>query len=270
MEVYVEYVVIDNFIINCALLYLTALTLKIKTNKLRVILSSLLGTCVAVIVPLFTLDNGYLILIKILLCILMVIIIGSYKSVKQFILSILTLILYTFLMGGVIMGCFYLAGVDYTVYFSVNYDSFIPVGISIFIVLVTAKLIAFAINHFVKERDLKPFTRRCAIVVGKKKVIAVGFIDSGNRLYGGLTGSPVIVLSKKLFEKVYALGVKESVLGLTVETVSGKSDLKLYSIDKLMIYNGEKVNIFNNVLIACAENGNFNEGFELLLHPSLC
>lgn len=270
MEVYIEYVVIDNLIINCILLYLTALTLKIRTSKLRIFLSSLVGTVVAVLVPLFTLENGYLLVIKLVLLITMVLILGEFSTVKHFILSCLTLLFFTFLLGGVIIACFYLSGVDYSVYFSLNYDSFMPVGISVFIVVVTAKIIIKAVNYLVKERDLTPFTRRCAIVVNKKKIVTVGFVDSGNRLYGGLTGGPVIVLSKKLFDKVMALGALESVSGLTVETVSGKTDLKLYSIDKLMIYNGERVNIYNNVLIACAENGNFNEGFELLLHPSLC
>ena len=267
---YIEYAVIDNLVINSILLYLTALTLKVRTSKLRIFLSALFGTVVAILVPLFTLETGYLTLIKTLLLIVMTLILGDYVHAKCFVLTAITLLFYTFLFGGVIIACFYLAGVDYRVYFSLNYDSFMPVGISVLIVFITSKILIKAINYLVKERNLKPFTRRCALVVGKRKIVTIGFIDSGNMLYGGITSSPVIVLSKKLFDRVYELGVKECFSGLTALTVSGKTDLKLYTIDKLLIYNGEKVNIFNNVLIACAENGNFNDGFDVLLHPSLC
>ncbi|MBR6737047.1 MAG: sigma-E processing peptidase SpoIIGA [Clostridia bacterium] len=270
MQVYIEYVVIDNLFINYVLLYVTALLLKVKTSRLKLFLSALLGTAVAVIVPLFTLDNGYMLLIKTCLALLMVLIIGAYPSVKKYLYTVICFVLITFLFGGAVIMLFYLSGTSFEVYFSLNYDSFMPVGISVFIVFVLSKLLTASIKTLLKERDLKPFTRRCAIVVGKKKIITVGFIDSGNRLYGGLTLSPVIVASKELFTRVLSLGAVKGVCDLQVETVSGKTDLKLYSIDKLMIYNGDRVNIFNNVLIACAESGNFSEGFELLLHPSLC
>lgn len=42
MQVYIEYVVIDNLFINYVLLYVTALLLKVKTSRLKLFLSALL------------------------------------------------------------------------------------------------------------------------------------------------------------------------------------------------------------------------------------
>ena len=75
--------------------------------------------------------------------------------------------------------------------------------------------------------------------------------------------------SNSLFEKLKRNNVKKSVSKINFDTVSGTSQMELYVIDRLLIYNGIKVNIFNNVLIGVSPFGFNSNSYELLLHPSL-
>ena len=78
MEIYIEYVLIDNLVINALILLCTKKTLKLKTSWLRLGLSSLLGTVVAVMLPLINISSIFLILIKIGLGVLMVLILSRF------------------------------------------------------------------------------------------------------------------------------------------------------------------------------------------------
>ncbi len=268
---YIEYVVIDNFIINFLLLKTAMISSRVKTNKLRLIISAGVGTVIAVIIPLFTLTNGFLILIKINLGLVMVLISGQYLSVKKLLISFFFFISYTFLCGGMIIGLFYLSDIDYKVYFSVNYNSFMPVGISVLLVYLFTKLTLYLITNLLKSRDIKPFVRSCVIVVSGKKFKVNGYVDSGNRLFDKKSGLPIIVVSKSLFKKLNFGEIKLAPKGdIKVNTVNGESVMKVYAVDKLLIYNDELTNIINNVMIVISEfDFGSGEEYDVLLNPSL-
>lgn len=268
---YIEYLIIDNFIINYLLLKGAMASCRVKTNKLKLGVSAIVGTVVAVIMPLFTISNGFLVLIKINLGLLMVLIAGEYLTVKKLFYTLGFFVLYTFLSGGMIIGLFYLAGIDYIVYFSVNYNSFMPIGISVLLVFLFTKLTIYLLSNLLKSRDIAPFLRSCVIVISGKKFKVNGYIDSGNRLFDSKSGLPIIVASKSLFLKLNS-GEEELMpkSQITVNTVNGESVMKIYAIDKLLIYNGDYANIFNNVMITYSEfDFEKDKEYDLLLNPSL-
>lgn len=269
MAVYIEYAIIDNLVINYLLIKTATRSALVKTNFLRLILSSLLGTAVAVVLPLFNLSNIYLLIIKIALCLLMALIGGKYLTLKKYLFTCLLFLLFTFLCGGFIIALFNLAMIDYESYFYSNYDSLIPIGITVLLIYLVSKSLTFAVKKLLKERNLRPFLRQCVLVVNNKKYIVKGFIDSGNGLYDSRSGLPVIVCSNTLFERLKSQNLKKSLSTLNFDTVSGSSEMSLYVIDKLLIYNGIKVNIFNNVLLGVSLFGFNSSSYELLLHPTL-
>ena len=136
MEVYVEYVIIDNLIIDFLLLKLSTKTVQVRSSLIRLLLSSVIGTVVAVIMPLFTLNNVLQVMVKLLLSITMCLISAKTDSLKKHIVNFLFFVFYTFLLGGAIIALFYFAGVDYNLYFTLNYNSFMPIGITVLIVYI--------------------------------------------------------------------------------------------------------------------------------------
>lgn len=271
MEVYVEYVIIDNLIINYLLLKVSIYLARIKSSNLKLIISSVVGTAVAVIMPLIKMPNLALIFIKILLGVSMVLITLIGESISKFPQVFGFFIMFTALCGGVIIMIFYFAGVDYKIYFSLNYNSFIPIGITILIIFVISRLTIKWVVSLFKLRDVRPFIRKCVVISNGKKVVTNGFIDSGNRLIDVDSGLPIIVASASLSTKLEKSGVfKNPIKSITFSTVSGNSRGAVFLVDKLMVYNGLSMNIYKQVLVA-RSLVEFEKGgeYEILLSPTM-
>ena len=134
MSVYIEYAFIDNMIINFILIKTATRCALVKTKFIWLFISALLGTAVALAVPLFSLPSACHIIIKIALAFLMVYVSARFKSVKSYALTLGFFLLFTFLSGGFIIALFTLLEIDYERYFILNYDSVIPIGISVLII----------------------------------------------------------------------------------------------------------------------------------------
>ena len=206
---------------------------------------------------------------KILLAFLMVFIGGKYITFKKYFLTLSVFLLFTFLSGGFLIALFTFANIDYENYFILNYDSVLPIGVTLLAIYILYKTCLFFIKKLLQFRNLNPFLRNWVIVINKKRFSVKGFIDSGNGLYDKKSGLPVIVCSNGFFLELKKTAIKKSVSTLVFDTVSGSSEMKLYVINKLMIYNGVSVNTFNNVLLGVSPFGFNSDNYQLLLHPSL-
>lgn len=271
MNVYIEYVIIDNLVIDCLLLTITQKSLKLKVSRLLVFLSALFGTAAACLLPLFNLTKGFTYVIKILIALLMSLLACQYKGVKEFIRAFYLFLFYTFLFGGATMAVFYFCGIDFNaVDFTYNAE------FSLGIILLIATGVYFGayktIAFLYRKRDLYPFLRKCVIYINGEAIAIDGFIDSGNRLFCHKTGFPIVLCSpsfgKKLLSRGSFIGVKSEFMSFY--TVAGKSKIKIYDLDKIEIYNGKEVNTIYNVKIGLAQNDFKNKGeYDLILNPAL-
>ncbi len=271
MQVYIEYAFLDNFIMDFLLIRISLKCAKIKTSVLRLIVASIIGTVLTITLSLFTFKSGILIVLKILLGLLIAFLGGSYIKVKDYFLGAFYFFLFTFLSGGIIIAVFNLAGIDYESYFILNYDSVIPIGVTFLIVYLSSKGFTLLIENIIKNKENENFFRKCEIVVKGKKLKAVGFIDTGNKLYDNFTGLPVIIASQSFIKRL-ALNnsLPSTYKNLKIETVNGSSTIKIFYIDKLMIYKGTQMNIYNNVLLGEGYlNLDVGEKCDLLLHSTL-
>ncbi len=268
MQVYIEYVILDNLIIDFILLKLSTATIRVKSSFFRIFISSLIGVVFAVIMPLLNLKTAYNFIVKILLGAILARTSISYFSLKKFALNYLFFMLYTFLMGGIIIAIFFFAGVNYEVYFSLNYNSFMPIGISILIVYSCYLLFTKLIRVILTNKDISTFKRKCVMVINGKRYSVTGFIDSGNHLYENASGLPIIIASKKLSKKLSQQKLKFSG-SINYSTISGNGSVNLYIVDKLIIYNGENINTIKNVIIGLSSQEFYANEYDLLLHPAL-
>lgn len=269
MSIYIEYVITDNLIIDFLLMSLALRTARIKGRFLRLSLSAAVGTAAAVLLPLISLAPWLIILIKSACGAVITFIASEYQSVKSYFITYALFLFYTFLFGGVIIAAFYFIGIDYKTYFIRNGNGFAPLGACMLAVFLLTKLVNAALRFIFKEKDAFPFRRDCVIVSGNKRIKVKGFIDSGNGLYDRKSGLPIVIGSEKIISELIKSGMKYY-CELEFGTVGGTGEMRVYKIDKLMIYNGELVNIFNNVLIgegsSSFKGGN---GCEVLLHPAM-
>ncbi len=271
MQVYVEYAFLDNFLIDFILIKLSLKCAKIKTNFFKIFLSAFVGGALVIMLSLFSFNKVVGLALKISVGLLLTLIAGSYVKVKDYFLATFYFFAFTFLSGGAIIALFNLADVDYNSYFVLNYDSLMPIGITFLIVYLSTKLFTYIIKRLISGYEREDFFRKCEVTIDGKTVKASGFIDSGNRLYDNLTGLPVIMASKGFIKKLYRINaLPNSYRNLKISTVSGETTIKIFYIEKLVIYKGIKMNIYNNVVIGESLLGIDVDGeCDLLLHNTL-
>lgn len=259
MTVYIEYVLIDNFLIDYLLLKATFSTTGISVRKGRLFLCAIFGAVTAIVYPLF--ENFYILqtVFKIFSGLLIVLIAVKFSSVKSYVINALIFFLYTFLMGGAIIGIYNLLNIPYQTEISVAF-MVIPVYF-----LITG--MERAIKYLYRRREIMKLTVKVELEFSNKKVALNGFYDTGNGVYDG--DSPVIFCTKKTFTEIVGDNLLRAKLKkICIFTVNGETENFAVSLDKIKIYNKDEPNIYNNVTL-CATNNSVGDGYDVILHPAL-
>lgn len=259
MTVYVEYVLINNFIIDASLLKASAKVLRLKTPKKRLILCGLLGAAASLIFPLvqnLALSFALKILVGFLLCLLSV-----KADIKESVKHFIFFTVFTFLFGGAayaLKECFCVNRRAEEVFIALE---FIPALVIYRFAVLFSK---FALTTGVTGK----FITDCEIFLQDKKYCVKGFFDSGNSVYCGFT--PVLVCSKA-FSKILRAdmkkreGNKEDFGAVFIKSYGGKIKTEVLLNAKIRISNGKDERIFKNVGLAL---GNEDYAYEVILHGS--
>lgn len=255
MNVYIEYVILDNLVIDCLILFAACKTLKLTFKWWRVAIGGFLGAAGAV-ASVFV--NGlWLYVIKgATLIVMCVVTIGVGKKLFW---HILLTVAYTFVLGGAIVGLFNLFNIDY-----VQDGSFYQLNVPLFVYVIAIALAVFlcySIVTYVKNlRRLVPYLTKVRIALGEKNYNITGFCDSGNTLTH--QGLPVCFVTRSFdgFADYYASQMlKGNVEHIDVMTVGGLTSV---SAVKAVILGNESRQIYlaipaskcktqYNVLLSC-------------------
>ena len=119
MTVYIEYVIIDNLIIDYLMLKATFALTGITPSRGRLFLSAFFGSAVALLYPLLEVSAVILTLVKIFTGLTIMLFASSYKSVKSYYINVLVFFGYTFITGGAIIGLFSIFNIPYSSEYSV-------------------------------------------------------------------------------------------------------------------------------------------------------
>lgn len=262
MKVYIEYVLFDNLIIDYLLLKYTFLLTKCKSGFWRLLFCSFLGACFAIIMPLTIMPKILSIIVKLLFSICLVYSGAKFLNIKSFIFAALVFNLYTFILGGGIIGVFNVL--------CLPYDKDYSVGIIIVVAYAFIKVIHKTVLIVYKKKNVYAYVSDCEITLGETVVKTTGFLDTGNRLYDSETQNPVVLCSKKIaFELTNGLQNKINGKYLKITTAIGEDKIFVFKIDKLKIYNGDEPNIFNNIMLGISKQAFVENGYDLILHSEL-
>ena len=113
MTVYIEYVIIENLVIDFFMLKATFLLKGKKQKSFRLFLCALLGAGIALVYPLIEVSPIILTAIKIASGLLIILLANEYKTWKAFYVNALVFFSLTFLTGGAIIGLCSIFNVDY-------------------------------------------------------------------------------------------------------------------------------------------------------------
>ncbi len=258
MTVYIEYVIINNFIIDYLLLRFTFIFTGQKVNRIRLIILSLIGAIFSLVFPLIKMGNFYLTIIKILFGTLLVAVSARYKNKREFFINLCVFYFLTFLLGGSIFGVYFIFGVSYSSELAVA-TCFVPACL---LALIGKEVVKF----LYRRKHVESVIYNFEFTIFGKKFTGRGFLDTGNSLY--YKDNPVIICEKKFIREVLDVpNFYKSLEKIMVNTVNGKSEKFCLPLDEFRIFIGDKPNIYNNVTLTISEVKII--GADAILHPAL-
>ncbi len=279
MEVYIEYAIIDNLVMNAILLHLSFYINQLKYKKWQLILSNILGTICSILIPLFIIPNTLLLAIKIALAMSMIFVATGKIKIKKYILILLTFLTLTFLLGGLCFGVIEILGlkVDGGGVLLFNDFSF-PMSILIVVIACYVWVIKLLV-HTIKNR-LNISSSFVDVDVRKDNVCVhlLGYIDTGN-FACDKNGNNLIFISPRMFHRLFPkIDITKFVLQkIGQDDIAGSYYTKINDvtknnitlvvpIDNIEVNVGNKNKSTKNVFVAVSQN-NFGGEFDILLSP---
>ncbi len=197
MIVYLDLVIIINFIIDCLLLISVDVLLKRNAKFKRILFAALLGSLSTFI--LFLIGSSILLLLlKLLISVLMILIAFKYQSFKYFKDNLFWLYIISIILGGTI----YLlndqiALVNSGIVFSKN-----GFKINLILLIILAPIILYKYIKYQKnfKNNYSNYYDVDIYYMGEK-ISETGFLDTGNKLKDPYFGRPIILVNKELITK---------------------------------------------------------------------
>jgi stage II sporulation protein GA (sporulation sigma-E factor processing peptidase) len=280
MTIYIEYVILDNLVIDLLILNLTKTALKLQVKKINLFLSALLGVVVALISPLLSVWLN--ILCKIILALAMVYVAFLPKKIKQFLIDLLVFLIITFLFGGACFGAFYLLNIEITNQLNFYYSLEIPLGLILLIVVLCFYCCKNLFMHFYKKQRTEKFMYDAQLTANGNSIKIKAFLDSGNVLTDSVNLQPVVLINYTLFAKLYPEIPIENLFLKKIDKIplknphyidtfsisSKASKILVFTADNLQIFFNKTTNI-NNINVGLALNFNKNFDCDCIISPSL-
>lgn len=203
MSIYLDVIWLLNFSFDLFLLVLTAIALKRKMKKVRILLAALLGSSIVIMMfsPLAFIATHPL--GKMFISILMVLLAFGFKRFRYFFQGLLTFYFVTFLVGGGMIGAHYFVQAEMSYLDGILMTNSTGFGHPISWLFV---LLGFPILWIFARSSLEGFEAKkihyeqlvtVKIKVDSTQFTLKGLVDSGNQLYDPITRSPVMIIDTK-------------------------------------------------------------------------
>lgn len=254
-----------NLFLNSFILKMTALIVR-ERAKLWFI-SALVGACISMFTPLFTLSPFTKILLMVATSLIMLVISFDLKDLKSFLSKWTIFFLATFIFGGGMLALQNIVG-----------------QFPLFIVAIAGSVIYFVFVIVVKFQQRKNIIKNFSYTIkfkdNGKEILEEGFLDSGNMLYDSITKKPVILVNFEVFKKFYDNIPLSKIITKTLDKSSIKNGhyIKINSIGSdtsLLVFTIDEMSVgeeksFKDVMVGLSFSG-FEKSFgkKVLLHSEL-
>lgn len=263
MTVYIDIVILENFLINFFLLYLTLQTLKEKISYKRITLAAFLGALYTIFVFIPELSILTSLPFKLLFSLGMVSIILEKRELKVIFKVYISFLVITFAFCGT---CFMFALVenryDITEAFIINEYSTKAI---IFSLIISYILVSGVMNHFKNRAIINNFIYDLDVCIDSEVVSIKAFLDTGNGLVEPATALPVIIAEREKFKRVNIGGRDQ--FNIPYKVVDGNSGyMKGIKIDDVKLCNINGETMTRDVILCFCDNKLSKEGeYEALL-----
>lgn len=262
MEIYLDIILLENFIVDMFLLLVTFSILRCNVDNKKVILASLVGALYTIVMVFPALNILSIFPVALLVAFFMMLIVlgkGRYlfalKATGTFLLSSITL-------SGI---CFLFSRMEnkysFTEGFTISNYSLKYFLISIMILYV---LYNRAVSYFRDRAIIGNYTYDIEITIKNIKYIIKGFLDTGNELREPVTNLPCIIVEKNLFSNYEA--EDDNKYYINYSSIGFKGKIKGFKVNKVRIRSeGKEFREVKALICPCDEILSRDKDFNALL-----
>lgn len=237
MNYYLEYIFLENIIVNFLLLNLVNIFTKSNTKKINIIISSIFSSIYTIVILVLNLN---LFVIKILLIIFIVYIAYNPKSIFKYFKIIIYYLFLNYLYLGIIIGI--------TLMFSIDTQNII---LKILVYIISA-IILYLLTKFMWKMwktNIKKDKLTYTINIKGQEIYC--FVDTGNMVKNFEHNLDVIFLDKKWYDVLYKKDVLNKKVNTHIHSVIGDSMITGYIIENLEVYKDrKKIKIIKKIIIS--------------------
>ena len=270
MKIYIEYVILDNLIINLVIILLTGLVLSKKYDFMRILTADLFGTACAIALPYLKVSIFVLIPFKLFVGLLMTSLFKKYANYKEYLVTFIVFLSMTFLMGGVCYAVNQMFGLKVVGGQLIITNYSLPVSMFCAVAGVYFYLLFWLIKYLKHRNSLNNYYFDVEIKIDKKVHFLRGYLDTGNKLTDG--GKSVVLVPMKTFLKEFKDYPLEKLCCnpkyMLVKAVSGFDKMQVVDAEEILIKNSEKVITMQNIKIGLSK-ANFSSDFDCLLNAEM-
>ena len=284
--IYVDVLVVLNFIITYLLLLCTASALRLSPSAVRLFFGSLLGGVSSLMIFLPPLPLPLTLVCKAAICALITLTALPAGSLRLFLRNGAFFLLTNVLFAGIIfalMCIFSPGGVQMNngaVYLELNFFSLLGTAVLSFVLV-------SVYNHYLRRQKMREEIVQMTVFVGGRQFTCRALYDSGNRLTDGYFGAPVAVVhfdvvkeflpyellpffSGEIYD-IYACSREWSgrIRFLPTETVGGEGLLPCFRSDAIEIHTKSHTYITRRALVAVTVKGFQNTDYSALVGPDM-
>ncbi len=266
MEVYLEIVILDNFIITAYIVKCVYYLLKRKESNKRILLGCVVATTVAVLYPLIE-PQPLIIATKSLLFVILCLI--FFAGNERFFLASGLFLAVTACLGGIVFALSFVFAETTVEILGKNYYGF-PLSLVVGGCVLGCKLIRKCTTSLRKMSSKIKYGCKFSVTIDKKSVIMYGLIDTGNSAFDNESGLPIVLMSLKSILKITSRERLVKILGVEqrkveIFTATGSEKISVIKPDKFVLYFDGGVNRIVEVVIGVSIA---NLKCDALLHSS--
>ena len=260
MQVYIDLVLVLNFLIDLILIFATALILRRQTNLKKILLGALCGS-LSILTLFFSLSSFLVIIVKIITAFLIVIIAFGYRDIKYTLRNVFYLYTSSIVLGG------FIYMLDLELCYQNEGLIFYHNGLTLnFIVLIViSPIIIYGYvrqSRELRETYSKYYNIDIYLKDGTVKCLTA-FLDTGNKLIDPYKHRPIILVNKKELSFNY---YDTNILLVPYDTVNTHGLLKCIVPEKIYI---DKIGIRTNFLIGLTDSDIKIDGVDCILNEKL-
>ncbi len=260
-ELYIDVFFLENFMMDFIVLMAVKRSMHKQVSGGSVCLGALMGALFASVLLLIPLSYaGKLALSHTLINSAMVIVGLRIRKLREYINSIISLYIFSFLIGGIISCIENVAG------------KYMKAGSLFFGIAVCSYFVFRKILDYLEALFKLPLQYCQVILTLKDKSCMVeALIDSGNNLSDNITGEPIHIITSKTIKKLTNTNKVQKIRYVPYHTIQEEQGvLPVIRLDKMQIL-GEKAKTVLNPVIGISSKEEFEGGkFEMILNPEDC